>query len=224
MHKTTILLVEDHELFRRGIGTLLEQSSEVTLVGEARTGEEALRLARSLKPQLILLDIHLPDIDGIQVCRQLLTDQPDLGVLALSHSSDQSTVLSMLEAGAMGYLLKDGSLEAFWQAIRNLSTGGNYFSQEVSTALLAGIQRQKGRQIRPERSHSLQSLTKRELEILQYVAEEFSNREIADRLFISPRTVETHKRNLIQKLKVRNTVGLVKYYLHGALYSQERSA
>ncbi|MEO1513509.1 MAG: response regulator transcription factor [Bacteroidota bacterium] len=224
MRRTTILLVDDHELFRRGIAALLMQSEEVELLAQARSGDECIQLVTELQPQLVLLDVHLTDMEGHRLCQELLSIQPELGVLAISHSCDQSTILGMLESGAMGYLLKDGSLEEFWLAIRTLSKGGSYFSKEVSAALVAGIQGKKKRKIQPTASRSLQSLTKRELEILQYVAEEFSNREIADQLFISPRTVETHKRNLIQKLKVRNTVGLVKYYLHGAAYFQERSA
>ncbi|MEM9920167.1 MAG: response regulator transcription factor [Bacteroidota bacterium] len=224
MRQISILLADDHEIFRKGVAALLEESAEVDWVAEAKNAEEALAKADRLLPQMVLLDVQLPDEHGAETCKRLLDRHPEMLVLAISHSDDEQSILAMLEAGARGYLLKGGSLKELWMAIRTLSNGNSYFSKEVSTVLVSGIQRSKKNIHRLPATDGLKALTKREIEILKYVAEEYSNREIADHLFISPRTVETHKRNLIQKLKVRNTVGLVKYYLHKAASLQERSA
>lgn len=223
MSSIKILLVEDHELFRLGIMAILSKQAGIELVGYANTGEEAIVLNQVLKPDLVLMDIHLPGLSGVEACVQIVEQGQGTRVLAMSHASDERSIFDMVEAGALGYMLKNSSLEELVRAIRALANGDSYFSKDVSAKLLSGLQQLKRPKSTTATDH-LQVLTNREREVLQHVANELSNKEIADKLFISPRTVETHKRNLIQKLKVRNTVGLVKYYMHRIGMPKERTA
>ncbi|MEM9820970.1 MAG: response regulator transcription factor [Bacteroidota bacterium] len=209
MDKIRILIADDHPMFRTGLVHVLQNSDVFEVVGEAGDGEKALALLQHCHPQVILMDIHLPVLDGIAASKQISESFPEIKILALSHSSEQHCVLGMVKAGAAGYLLKNETMEELKMAIQTLAKGNSYFSREISSTLFAQFSGKA-----PNRTKRLEKkITNRELEILRFVAEELSNKEIADKLFISPRTVETHKRNLIQKLKVKNAIGLVKYYL-----------
>ncbi len=212
MSSTRILLADDHLMFRTGVSTLLEKEGEFEVVGMAKDGHEAVRLACQLRPAVIIMDIHLPELDGIEATRQILGNFPEIQVLALSSFETEDYVVNMLRAGAKGYILKEAPIEELILAIKTISNGSSYFAKEISVkilALLDGTERPSASKEPTEKS----SLTERELEILQHIAEELTNKEIAAILFISPRTVETHRRNLIRKLKVKNTAGLMRFYL-----------
>lgn len=212
MSKIRILLADDHLMFRTGVSTLLEKEAGFEVVGVAKDGHEAVRLACQLRPDVVVMDIYLPEIDGIEATRQILGKFPEIQVLALSSFETEDYIVNVLRAGAKGYILKEAPIEELVLAIKTISNGSSYFAKEISVkilALLEGTERPSASKEPSEKS----SLTERELEILEHIAEELTNKEIAAILFISPRTVETHRRNLIRKLKVKNTAGLMRFYL-----------
>lgn len=213
MGKTKILIAEDHQMFRKGIIALLNKLENFMIVGEASTAEEVVELTDKLGPDLILMDVHLPDFSGVEATVQILEQHPEIKILGLSAEASEEAVVSMVRAGAKGYVLKDTTVEELFLAIKSLEGGNSYFSERVSLKLLSRLDKPAYSPEDAKRT-AKKALTCRETEILNFIAEEMTNKEIADRLFISPRTVETHRRNLIHKLKVRNTVGLVKYYLN----------
>ncbi len=211
MNKIRVLVADDHQMFRTGVVHVLESSNEYDIVGEAGNGKEAIDQVKQCQPDIILMDIDLPLLNGISSSKRILNLFPKVKILALSHSSDQRCIINMIQAGASGYVLKEGTMDELKMAIKTLAKGGSYFSRDISSTLFTHL-KDNNFKIEPQTT-GLEKLTGRELEILKFVSEEFSNQEIARQLFISPRTVETHKRNLIQKLKVKNAIGLVKYYL-----------
>lgn len=213
MLKTRIIIVDDHQLFRLGVKTYLQQSTELEIVGETAFGEEVMQLVQVHQPDLVLMDVNLKGINGIAVTQEISSEYPNVKILALSSHEEKKFILEMVNAGALGYVLKDAPMPELVIAIKALAGGNSYFSRAVSAQLFANL---GASPLRNRRTISKKdsSLTQREEEILKYIAEEFTNKEIASKLFISTRTVETHRRNLIQKLKVKNTVGLVKFYLN----------
>jgi len=182
------------------------------VVGTAKDGEEAIRLARQLQPDVIVMDIHLPGSDGISATRQILSEFPDAKILALSNFETEDYVVNMLRSGAKGYILKEAPMEELVLAIKTIANGSSYFAKEISMKILALLEN-IGLPSASKEPSEKSSLTEREMEILELVAAEMTNKEIAALLYISPRTVETHRRNLIQKLKVKNTAGLMRFYL-----------
>jgi DNA-binding NarL/FixJ family response regulator len=211
MSNTRIVLADDHQLFRAGVANLLQREG-FDIVATAKDGDEAIRLACQLRPDVILMDIHLPNTDGITATRRILTEFPDAKVLALSYFETDDYVVDMLRSGAKGYVLKEAPIEELVLAIRTIANGSSYFAKGISVKILALLEN-AGRPSASKEPSEKSSLTERELEILELVAAELTNKEIAALLFISPRTVETHRRNLIHKLKVKNTAGLMKFYL-----------
>ncbi|MEL6922446.1 MAG: response regulator transcription factor [Bacteroidota bacterium] len=214
MNKLNILIVEDHHIFRLGIRTLLERQKTLQLVGEASDGAQAIRLAEDTNPEVILLDVHLPKLSGAEVCRGLLEVSPQSKILVLSAEKNERHINEMIQAGALGYMLKDASSIELTNAIKVIAKGNSYFSKEVSSTLLSRLRHSRMAPMSAT-APALQpvKLSKRESEILKLISEELTNKEIASTLFISQRTVDTHRRNLLQKLKVKNTAGLVKFYL-----------
>ncbi len=213
MNATRILLADDHQLFRMGVANLLQKEKGFDIIGQAKDGSEAVQMACEMKPDVLVLDVHLPDIDGITAAKQILAVCPEAKILALSSDETEEYVVNMLKAGAKGYILKDTPFEELVLAIKAIANGSSYFAKEITTKILAMLENIS----RPSASKEpvfKSSLTAREMEILEHIAAERTNKEIASLLFISPRTVETHRRNLIQKLKVKNTAGLVRFYLH----------
>lgn len=203
---TTVFIADDHKVFRDGIISLLDNESDIQVVGEAGNEEELFGKIPVLMPQVILMDISMGASNGIDATEKIHKRFPQIRVLALSMHSESSYILKMLEAGASGYLLKDAGSREMVAAIRTVAAGEPYFSQQVSQTLLNHLH--GGKKVK-EKMPGV-PLTKRELEVLQLIAEEFSNSEIAEKLFISIRTVDTHRRNLLEKLGVKNTAGLVK--------------
>lgn len=212
MSQTRIVLADDHQLFRAGVANLLQKEEGFEVVGTAKDGEEAIRLARQLQPDVIVMDIHLPGSDGISATRQILSEFPDAKILALSNFETEDYVVNMLRSGAKGYILKEAPMEELVLAIKTIANGSSYFAKEISMKILALLEN-IGLPSASKEPSEKSSLTEREMEILELVAAEMTNKEIAALLYISPRTVETHRRNLIQKLKVKNTAGLMRFYL-----------
>jgi len=221
MSKVQILIVDDHQMFRTGIKTLLSRKDNFEIVGETNNGSCALSLVQQLNPDVVVLDIHIPKINGIDACQKIVQQYPKTKVLALSAERNETTVVKMVRAGALAYILKDASINELVSALNALSKGNSYFSKEISAILFTKLGSTQSKKTR-NATKLKPILTERENEVLKYISNELTNKEIATQLFISPRTVETHRRNLIQKLKVKNTVGLVKHYLGNVKSKEER--
>lgn len=212
MNVIDILIVDDHWMIREGIRASLAEVSDIRIVDEASCQEEALaKLAQHPGVRVAVMDISLGNgEDGIDTTRQVTEQYPKVHVLALTMHDEEAHITNMLQAGAVGYLLKDTGMDELVTAIRTVAQGESYFSQEVSATMMNRFMahqkaKQESTSVLPER------LTRREREVLQLIAEEHTNPEIAEKLFISPRTVDTHRRNLILKLNAKNTAGLVRY-------------
>lgn len=202
------IVVDDHHLFRSGIVALLSGSPTIQVVGEASDGYGAIDLLKEKKVDIAILDLEMPGMNGMETCKKIQLINSDIAILILSWHCNETQLSSLLELGAKGFLAKDCTKEELRTAIDVMAQGGSYFSQPLGEIIL----KLKGKRNDTSLSKERQILTEREQEVLECIANEYTNKEIAGQLFISQRTVETHRRNLIQKLKVKNTVGLVKYY------------
>ncbi len=213
-----VLLADDHEMVRKGIRMLLESDPALVVVGEARDGLEAVALAEALHPRVVLMDISMPRLNGIAATRRIRTLHPDIGVIALTMHDNDAYFFEILKAGGSGYLLKDSAPENLIQAIRTVAGGGAYLTSSVQRQLAADyLQRSASGQTREK----LDGLTGREREILTLVAEGMTNQEIAEKLVLSVKTVETHRTNLMQKLDLHDRTELVKYAIRKGLISLE---
>lgn len=213
MNSLRLLVADDHQMFRAGISNLLRAEEGFEIVGGASNGEEAVQMASDLQPDVILMDIHLPKLDGISATQKISSAYPNIKILALTSSEEENYVVGMIRSGAKGYILKDAPIDELVLAIKTLAKGSSYFAKEISDTIFSLLDRAEVVPTFKQRAKRLE-ITGRELEVLQCIAEELSNKEIAAKLFISPRTVETHRRNLIQKLRVKNTAGLVRFYIN----------
>ena len=203
-----VVVADDHTIIRSGLRMLLEREAGFEVVGEASDGRQAVELAESLKPDVIMLDIGMPNLNGIEATRQIVQKLPRTRVVVLSMHSDESYVLKALKSGARGYLLKDSAESDILNAIRAVSEGKAYFSPEISKMLVEDYVREiRTRGV--EDSYEL--LTSREREILQLIAQGKSNKEVAARLNLSLYTVETHRRNLQDKLNLHSLAELILY-------------
>ena len=203
-----VLLADDHGIVRRGMRALLELEPSVEVVGETGDGLEALKLCESLKPDVAILDIAMPSMNGIEVATRALKVHPPLRVVILSMHADESYVVRALMAGAKAYLLKEATEEDLLPAVRAVAAGKSFFSPAISRLLLEDYVRQlKQRGL----EDSFHLLTDREREVLQLLAEGRSNKEVAGVLGVGLSTIETHRANLMQKLGLRNTAEIVLY-------------
>jgi DNA-binding NarL/FixJ family response regulator len=196
-----ILLVDDQPLFREGLRTLLSVHSDFEVVGEAGNGEEALRLARSLAPSVVLMDLQMPILDGVTATRRLHEEQPDCRVIVLTTFDDDEMVFDGLRAGALGYLLKDAPSEKLAEAIRFAARGESFLQPSVAAKVVAEFARLTRR---PNVASLVEPLSEREVEILRLIAGGASNREIAETLFLAEGTVKNHVTNILGKLGVRD--------------------
>lgn len=209
-----ILVADDHKVFRDGIISILEDVEDITVVAEAGDGREVLDRLKETQPDVILMDITMGDTNGIDTTKLVKAAYPDIKILALSMHSESGYIVKMLEVGASGYLLKDAGKEEMETAIRVVSKGNTYYSQQVSSVIIQHLTNPN----KPKAPKGGVPLTKREIEVLRLIANEYSNPEIAKELFISIRTVDTHRRNLLEKLQAKNTAGLVRYAIkHGVV-------
>jgi two-component system, NarL family, response regulator NreC len=217
MEKIKVFIVDDHSMIREGIKSCLAEEKDMEVVGEAESGEIALSMIGPELPDLVIMDINMGGMSGIETTEKLIKKFKDIKILGLTMYEDSNHIINMMQAGAMGYILKDSDLQEIVDAIRTIHSGESYFSNDVSSTLMHQFMKSK------EEEKILQSveleLTPREIEILKLIAEEFTNQEIAEKLFISQRTVDTHRRNLIQKLNAKNTAGLVRYAIKHKLIS-----
>ena len=212
--RINLLLVDDHPLVIEGIKTLLRTDAAVRVVAQANSGPEALRRLREHpEVQVVLLDLHMPQMSGVELTQRIRAEHPGVRVLALSMFHDHASVTQVLEAGGLGYLLKNTSKAELSAAIADVAAGRTHFSQEVGQTLLQNLDvpgQRNGMAAAVE-------LTPREREILRLVAAEKSNQAIAEALFISERTVETHRKNILTKTNCKSVVGLIQYAIRHKL-------
>jgi two-component system response regulator NreC len=201
-----VLIADDHGVMRAGLRAMLEIEPAIEVLGEAANGEEAIRLAGELHPEIVLLDIGLPGIDGIEATRRMKKMYPNIQVLILSVYEDQSILQGAIRAGASGYVIKRAAGEELIQAIQAVSQGYMYIHPAITRLLINDLTPSVDR-----KSPALETLTPRELEVMGYIIRGFTNRQIAESLFISMRTVEGHRASLLAKLGLKNRVELVEF-------------
>lgn len=212
--KPTIVIVEDHTILRDGLQSLLTMNDEFEVVDYASDGMEAIRHAETYKPDLMLMDISMPKMDGISAIREIKKQHPETKIMALTVHRDEEYILSAFKAGADGYCLKDAHFDEVLTAIRSILSGKTYMSPEVSGKVLEGYL--EGRKTLKSNS-TWESLTQREKEVLKLIAEGYKNSEIADFLCISVKTVNKHRSNLMQKLDIHNASSLTAYAIEKGL-------
>jgi DNA-binding NarL/FixJ family response regulator len=208
-NQKTTLIVDDHPLFREGVKTLVEHTPHFKVVGEAGNGEEALALAKALKPDLVLMDLSLPDQSGIEVTRQVRTFLPDTRVVIVSMHSKVDLVTKAFQAGATGYVVKESATEKLVECMKAVSNGEYFLDTSLSQKVVSNLVKSSARA--SDLDSRYQSLTRREQEVLRLVVEGLSAKEIGERLFISPKTVENHRTNIMNKLDIHSTMQLVRY-------------
>ena len=205
-----ILIADDHLLVREGLRLLIGGFADCEVVGSAGDGREAVRLAQKLAPDVVLLDINMPELNGIDACRLILSEQPQARVVLLSMHPDEGYVLRGVEAGAKGYVLKDAAPEELEQALRQVERGGSFFSPQVTGAVM---ERLRGGAGKPPAI----KLSARQCEVLQLICEGHTNRGIAERLHISHKTVDTHRTQIMRKLDIHDVAGLTRYAMRAGL-------
>jgi DNA-binding NarL/FixJ family response regulator len=205
-----VLLADDHNLIRDGLAALLADVDGIEIVAHANNGHAVISWLEQIKIDVALLDVNMPHMDGIETAKYIVDHYPQVKTIGLSMSHDENTITKMLKAGVNGYLLKTTNQDELVKAIQTVFAGEAYFSSDVSMIMMSRFMPNKPEGVRQNFAQNV-TLTDREMEILEMIASEMTNKEIADKLFISPRTVDTHRRNLLQKLGVKNTAGLVKY-------------
>lgn len=208
MEIVKILIVDDHQIILNGISDMLRSIKQYKIVGRAGNGEEAIKKALLLKPDLILMDISMPVMNGIEATKIITQELPSIKILALTQHEEVEYVKQILKSGGSGYLLKNSKKNEFISAIESVLSGKHYLSKQISEQMIGSIITDK---FTDKKETEKTKLTRRETEIIQKIADELSNQEIADDLNISLRTVETHRRNIMQKLKVKSVVSLIKY-------------
>lgn len=210
---TKIIVVDEHKILREGLSTLIAKQPDMEIVGEARDGREALRLVDKLSPDLILMDVTMPNLNGIEATRKIKSKNPNIEIIALSLHSDRRYVLGMIDAGASGYLLKECAFDELVRAINTVMSRKKYLSPGISDILIEEYVKKNTQ----EKPTIYAKLTPREREILQLIAEGKNTKEIAGYLFISIKTVETHRRHIKKKLRVDSVAELTKIAIREGL-------
>jgi DNA-binding NarL/FixJ family response regulator len=208
-----VLIADDHQIVREGLRSMLEKEPGIQVVGEAEEGRTTLRLARDLTPDVIIMDVAMPELNGIEATRQILAESPTIKVIALSMHDDRRFVLNMIKAGAKGYLLKDSAFKDLAKAIRAVVANKTYLSSEIADVVVKDYLATSSN----EESSAFGLLSPREREVLQLIAEGKTTNQTAEQLHISIKTVETHRAQLMAKLKVKGVAELTKYAIREGL-------
>jgi two-component system response regulator NreC len=215
--KIRVLVADDHKITREGLVNMLKAQPEIEIVGEAQDGRNALALARELKPDVVIMDVSMPDMNGIDATLKIVTGSKDIKVIALSMYSDRRYVTGMIRAGARGYLLKDCSFEELMRAVQAVSRNQAYLSPQVTSVMIDELLERSAM----DRHLLSRTMTLREREILQLIAEGMTTTEIAHHLNLSVKTVESHRRQLMDKTGVRSIAALTKFAIKEGLTSAD---
>lgn len=205
-----VVIVDDHQIVIDGIRSLLEQAAQLEFCGSANSGAAALQFLADHHADIVLLDLNMPEMSGLETCKRLLQQHPGLGVIALTMLDEPAMIRAMIEAGAAGYLLKNVGYEELVTAIERVFAGKSHYSKRVGDILLQPADN-------PDTARNAPSLSRRELQILDLIMQEMTNIEIAEHLFISVNTVDSHRRNIMSKLGVKNTAGMVRVAMERGL-------
>lgn len=197
-----IYIVDDHQMLIDGLKALLSDEKHISLVGENTSAKMALKEVGEYRPDIVLTDINMPEMDGIELTREIKKQQPEVKVIALSMYGERETISDMLKAGVSAYILKNTGKQELLKAIEKVASGGTFFSDEVSAEMMRTYPEQAAKEI---------SLSQREIEVIELIAREYTNAKIAEALFISERTVETHRKNIFRKTDTKSVIGLLKY-------------
>lgn len=216
MDKIRVLLADDHKIFRDGVRSILEDEKDMEVVGEAANGPEVIEKIGTLDVDVLVLDIDIGKPNGIEITEMISHSHPNVKILILSMMGLHDFVIQALEKGAIGFLLKNTGKDEVLTAIRSVAKGDSYFSREVSAILIEQLNKPTS----SRRKNTDIPISPREIEVLKLIAQEHSNPEIAEKLFISIRTVDTHRRNLLEKLGAKNTAGLVKFAIQKGLVDE----
>ncbi len=209
-----LIIADDHEIFRDGFKLMLSKFPEIKLVGEAANGRELLELIEKEDPDVILTDIKMPVMDGIEATKKITELYPDIGIIGLSMYDDDELIIEMLEAGAKGYLIKNAGKEQIIEAIKTVYNDEPYYCRTTSNKLTQMIAKSR---FNPYKKTEKTEFSEREKEIIGCICDEMTNKEIGDKLFISVRTVEGHRLKILEKMNVKNTVGLVVYAIKNGI-------
>lgn len=211
-----LIITDDHKILRQGLISLLDRYEDIEVVGEAANGEELLQLLAHTPADVVLMDINMPVMDGLQATRSIAAQYPATKVIALSMLNDLPFIYSIIENGASGYLLKSVGKEELISAIKLVHSGTPYICSDVSIKML-DTTKKPAAEPKSTVADEKSILSKRELEVLRLIAEGFTNAEIAEKLFTSKRTIETHRQNIIEKTQTKNTANLIKYAIQHKL-------
>jgi DNA-binding NarL/FixJ family response regulator len=227
-----VLLADDHDILRQGLKLLFKTQADIHVIGEARTGKDAVALTKELQPDIVVMDISLPDMDGLEACRQIRLQQPEVQVLMLTMHESEEYFLQSLRMGASGYLVKKAAPSELGQAVRTIAHGGAYLYPGLAKSLIriflttppqraSDIQLSSRKEQKP--AHELELLTRREMEVLKLVAAGHTNQEIADLLVLSIKTVQAHRANVMEKLELHDITHLVRFAIRHGLIPFELS-
>ncbi|GGK21806.1 DNA-binding response regulator [Yeosuana aromativorans] len=211
----SILLVDDHKIVRDGLKSLIEKNKTLRIISEANDGREAIKLCEKLKPDVVIMDVAMSGLNGIEATKQIINIDPNIKVIALSMHSEKQFVIGMFKAGAYGYLLKDSSSEELITAILAVTRNEKYISQKISNILIESIAEISS-------DDNSNQLSEREREVLQLIAEGNSSKEIGELLFLSSKTVDVHRKNIMQKLDLFTLQDLTKYAVKNGIISLDR--
>ena len=212
-----VLIVDDHKIMREGLRSLLEKQPDIEVVAEAESAQKALKMVEEMTPNLVIIDVVMPSLNGIEATRRILAKVPTIKVIALSMYSDKRFVMEMLRAGASGYLLKDCAFEELDEAIRAVMEDRTYITPRIVDIIVKDY----FSQVEKPSSSALSALTSRQYEVLQLLAEGKTTREIARQMSLSVKTIESHRQQIINKLNIRSVAGLTKYAIREGLISPD---
>jgi len=211
----TLVIADDHEIFRQGLKLVLRNNSRIKVVGEAANGKELIDVATRLKPDVVLTDLIMPEINGIEATKEILFILPETKVIALSVFDEESLVVQILEAGGLGYLLKNAGKREIMEAIESVYNGDPYYCEAVSAALIKSI---SASNFNPYTSKPAASFTSKELEVIRFICEQHTSKEIGENLFVSTRTVEWYRKIIMEKMRVKGTAGIVIYAIKNNIF------
>ncbi len=212
-----VLLADDHKIIRDGLRSLIEKNPDMEVVGEAEDGRTTVRLVHELDPDIVIMDISMPDLNGIDATQQIVTNDPGVKVIALSMHSDKRFVAGMLKAGASGYLLKDCAFDELEQAVKTVLADHTYLSSKIATVVIKDYVPQ----VSTEHTSAFSVLSAREREVLQLLAEGKTTKDIASELFLSVKTIETYRQRIMDRLDIHNLADLIKFAIREGLTSLE---